>query len=124
MIDSETALTRRQIQIVRRLSRLFRVDRCGRLRRRGIDTVRRLIDRRGALIEELMQVDARRRAFASGTPGELDLAMMSFATEIEQGGRHCLAALAELGAELGRLRGEGAASGLRGESAGQLLGRG
>jgi hypothetical protein len=124
MIDRDMELTRREIRIVRRLSRLFRIERSGRLGRRPLDTVRRLIDRRGLLIEELMRLDARRRASALGASGELDLAMAAFATEIEEGGRRCQEVLAELGAELSRLRGEGAATGLRDGVAGQLLGRG
>jgi hypothetical protein len=124
MIDRDMELTHREIRIVRRLSRLFRIERSGRLGRRPLDTVRRLIDRRGLLIEELMRLDARRRASALGASGELDLAMGAFATEIEEGGRRCQEVLAELGAELSRLRGEGAATGLRDGVAGQLLGRG
>jgi hypothetical protein len=124
MIDSAMALTRREIRIVQRLSRLFRAERSGRFGRWPVDAVRRLIERRDTLIEELLQLETKRRASASVTCQELDLAMVSFATEVERGDQRCREILAELGAELGRLRGEGTATGLRGGVAGHLLGRG
>ena len=46
------------------------------------------------------------------------------AREVEQGEQRCLEFLAEIGARLSRLRGEGTATGLRDGADGRLLGRG
>ena len=124
MIDSATELTQSEIRLVRRLSRLFRCQYSGRLRRRSADAARRLIERRGRLIDELMRMEAKRRSFAQGGHDELDGAMTSLAREVELGKGRCLEVLAELETELTWRRGAGRASGLRDGAAGELLGRG
>jgi len=55
-------------------------------------------------------------------PDELDLTMGALAQEVERGEQRCLEFLAELGARLRRLRGEGTATGLRNGGDGRLLG--
>jgi hypothetical protein len=124
MIDPQTELMRREIAIARRLARLFRIERSGHLRRRPVETARRLIDRRGRLIDELTRLEERRRSLAPWVPDELNLTMGALAGEIERGEQRCLEFLAEIGARLSQLRGEGAATGLRDGADGRLLGRG
>jgi len=124
MSDPVDELMRREIQIAHRLVRLFRIERSGRLMRRPVGTARRLIDRRGHLIEELAGLEERRRSLAPLVPDELDRSMRALAQEAGQGEQRCLEFLAEIGARLSRLRGEGTPSGLRGGAAGRLLGRG
>ncbi len=115
---------RREMLIARRLVRLFRLERSGHLRRRSADTVFRLIDRRGRLIGELIQLEERRRSLAPWVLDELDLTMGALAREVDRGEQSCLEFLAEIGARLSRLRGEGTATGLRDGADGRLLGRG
>src|SRR5258708_5058035 len=123
MIDPGTELLHREILLARRLVRLFRIERSGHLRRRPAETAHRLIDRRGRLIEELAQLEERRRSLAPWVPGELGLTMGALAQEVERGEQRCLEFLAEIGARLSRLRGGGTATGLRDGSDGRLLGR-
>lgn len=124
MTSEEIMLMRREIRAARRLVRLFRIERSGRLGRRPRPTVRQLIERRGALIDELVRLEAKRRSCAPWTLTELDLAMGALRLEMERTEQSCQALLARLGAELGRLRGAGGATGLRGDAGGQLLGSG
>jgi hypothetical protein len=124
MIDPVIELMRREIAIARRLARLFRLERSGHLRRRPVETARRLIDRRGRLIDELTQLEERRRSLAPWVPDELGLTMRALAQEVERGEQRCLEFLAEIGARRSQLRGEGTATGLRDGADGRLLGRG
>lgn len=124
MSSEETALLRQEIAHARRLARLFRIERSGRLARRPAETARRLVDRRGDLIDRLLRLDAQRRSRMPWSSVELELAMGSLRLEVDRAEQSCLALLARLGAELGRLRGTGPASGVRGDAGGLLLGRG
>jgi hypothetical protein len=110
--------------MARRVARLFRLERSGHLRRQPVEIARRLIDRRGRLIEELAQLEEKRRSFAPWVPAELGLTMGALAREVECGEQRCLEFVAEIGARLSQLRGEGAATGLRDGADGRLLGRG
>jgi hypothetical protein len=123
MIDPGTELMRREILVARRLARLFRLERSGHLRRWPAEIARRLVDRRECLIEELARLEERRRSLAPWVPDELDLTMGALAQEVERGEQRCLEFLAEIGARLSRLRGEGTATGLRDGGDGRLLGR-
>jgi hypothetical protein len=124
MVDPGTELMRRELLVARRLARLFRFERSGRVWRWPADTVRRLIDRRGRLIDELTRLEERRRSLTPWALDDLDLTMGALAREVEQGEQRCLELLAELGARLNRLRGQGTATGLRDGASGRLLGRG
>ena len=124
MLADETTLMRQEIRTARRLARLFRAERTGRLGRRPSETARRFVERRGALIDELVRLEAQRRSLAPWTPTELDLAIGALRLEVDRAEQFCLALLAQLGAELGQRRGEGRATGLRAGTGGQLLGRG
>jgi hypothetical protein len=107
----------------RRLARLFRIERCGGFERRPIETMRRLTERRGQLVEELMRLDAERRSFAPWVTTDLDRSMWVLTRAIDGLHDDVAARLDRLGAELRLRRGEGTATGLR-DGGGQLLGRG
>ncbi|MFZ2008263.1 MAG: hypothetical protein WAV02_24500 [Stellaceae bacterium] len=122
MIDEATALIRQEYRIARRLARLFRIERSGGFARRPAELVRRVAERRGAVIDELMRLDAMRRSLAPWATAELDIAMGALRREIDRAEQRCRELLAELGAELERRRGLGTATGLRDRADGRLLG--
>jgi hypothetical protein len=124
MADVATELTRTEYRLARRLTRLFRIERHGRLERRPGDVAERFIARRGELVDELMRLEGRRRSLTPWPLPELDLAFATLAREVGSGEQWCHERLATLGAELDRRRGVGTATGLRDSGAGQLLGRG
>ncbi|HEV2188388.1 MAG TPA: hypothetical protein VGR70_14360 [Stellaceae bacterium] len=124
MSDPVSELMRREILVARRLARLFRLESSGHLRSWPAETARRLIDRRGRLIDELTRLEERRRSLAPWVPNELELTMGVLTREVARGEQRCLEFLAEIGARLSQLRGEGAATGLRDGADGRLLGRG
>jgi hypothetical protein len=124
MSDPVTELMRKEILVARRLARLFRLESSGHLRRWPAETARRLIDRRGYLIDELTRLEERRRSLAPWVPVELELTMGVLTREVTRGEQRCLEFLAEIGARLSQLRGGGAATGLRDGADGRLLGRG
>jgi hypothetical protein len=121
--DSET-LMERECRAVRRLARLFRIERSGRFERLPGEVSRRLRARRGELIKEVQQLETRRRSFEPWTLPQLDVAMGTLAREADEAERYCLERLALLGAELDRRRGRGSATGLRDGAGGRILGRG
>jgi hypothetical protein len=122
MLDDATALIRQERRAARRLARLFRIERTGRLARRSDEVSARIIERRGLLVAELARLEARRQSLAPWTTVELDVAMGGLAKEVERGEQRCLELLAELGVELARRR--GGVTGLRDGTEGRLLGRG
>ena len=124
MNDDAAMLVRQEYRAACRLARLFRIERSGRFFGRSSETVRRLIERRGHLVDELTRMDAARRSLVPRKPTELDRAMGELAKEVGSAERRCLELLAELGEELRRRRKAGAATGLRDGAAGQLLGHG
>jgi hypothetical protein len=124
MSDTATALLRQEYRAARRLARLFRIERSGRIARWPSGIARRLIDRRGRLIDEMVRLEQRRRSLEPWSSVELELAMGTLAREVDRTEQHCLERLAELGAELERRRGVGTATGLRDVVDGRLLGSG
>ena len=105
----------------RRLSRLFRIERAGGFDRRPAATVRRVIERREALIEELIAFQLRH----SNAPSPALLrALAELADEVGRSRDYAETQLEKLRMELGLRHGERPASGLRGGVSGQLLGRG
>jgi hypothetical protein len=124
MNDGAGELARREQQAARRLARLFRMERSGHFARRSAETVRRLVERRGHLVDELARLDARRQSLAPWITIELDLAIGALAKEVERAKESCLKRLAELGAELDQRHGAGSATGLRDSANGRLLGQG
>jgi len=124
MVDMAAELAKTEYRLARRLARLFRIERRGRFDRRPGDVAVRLVARRGALIDELMRLERRRRSLTPWNLPELDIALAGLAREVGSGEQWCRERLAELGAELDRRRGIGTATGLRAGGAGRLLGRG
>lgn len=122
MNDVLNMLLRQEYRAAKRLARLFRVERTGRLARCPPELAARLVERRGGLVRELEQFETRRRSLMPWTDAALDLAMGRLAREVRLTEQYCLGRLAELGAELERRRG-GSATGLRAGAAGRLLGR-
>ena len=82
MADLATDLARREGRAARRLARLFRIERHGGLARWPPETARRLIARRGLLVDELIALEVRRRSFAPWVPTELELAIEILAREV------------------------------------------
>jgi hypothetical protein len=118
--DPETGLRR----TARRITRLFRIERIGRLERRPAATIRRLITRRGALIDALIAAERRRRSDAETRPPALEQAFAELALEVGECRPSAERRLFELAAELRLRRGEVPPTGLRPSIGGQLLGRG
>lgn len=124
MADVAAELARTEYRLARRLARLFRIERRGRLERWPGGVAARFVARRGELVDELMRLEQRRRSLTPWPLPELDLALAALAREVSSGEQWCHERLAELGAELDRRRGVGTSTGLRDSGAGELLGRG
>jgi hypothetical protein len=120
--DDAASLMERECRAVRRLARLFRIERAGRFERLASDVARRLRARRGELIEEVQRLEAKRRSFEPWTLPQIDVAMGTLAREVDDAERYCLERLAVLGAELEQRRSHG--TGLRNGTDGRILGRG
>jgi hypothetical protein len=120
MADDSTTLMRREYRLAHRLCRLFRIERTGRLDRWPGPVADRLRSRRSQLIDEMLGLDAARRAVEPGVPPDLAGAMSVLAREVGCAEEYCLERLAEVGGELGQRR--GASTGLR-DGGGQVLGR-
>jgi hypothetical protein len=117
--------TMREIRLARRLERLFRVERTGGFARRPAATVRRLVERRGAVVAELLALDAARRGSAPPPlPAELGDALAELGREVKRSMTQAGQQQADLLAELRRRRPGGGSSGLRGGADGRLIGRG
>lgn len=114
----------RQCRAVRRLERLFRCERTGRLRRVSHALAQGLIARRDRLIGELFDLERARRAGLAPLPHELHRALTGLAREIEHSRQSAEIRLRQLDTELRFRRGEGRTSGLRGNAGGQVIGRG
>jgi len=108
-------------RMARRLSRLLRIERAGGFERHAAPTVRRLITRRGGLIEQLIASHARHR---SAHPTGLDAALIDLAYEVRQSQQFAAIRLQRLEAELRLRRGDGPATGIREGAGGHLLGSG
>jgi hypothetical protein len=121
MIEAVPDLEARERRLARRLSRLFRIERAGGFDRRSAATVRRLIDRRGALIDALIALERRR---GSGRSVALHQAMAELSREVRQAREQAEARIADLRVELGLRRGAGPPTGLRSGTSGRLIGWG
>lgn len=123
MINDASILLQRERLAARRLARLFRIERAGGFDRRPGDVARRLIERRGRLITELLRLDARRRSLEPWSTGDLELAMAVLQRNVRRCEQYCLERLAEIGAELERRR-AAVPTGLRDSAGGRVLGSG
>lgn len=119
--DPDAALCR----AAHRLCRLFRIERAGGFARCSAAAVRRIVARRGALIEGLIEgVTAFERPGSDGPSLALLQALAELADEAQLSRALAEARVVRLQAELELRRGEGRATGLRGAAEGRLLGRG
>ncbi|HVH82233.1 MAG TPA: hypothetical protein VM782_22745 [Stellaceae bacterium] len=123
MTDVQSDLIMREYRITRRLARLFRIERSGRLSQWPPGIGERLVGRRALLIEELLQLEQGRPDRDRRPPAALDEAMRALSREVEDAELWCHRRLEELGAELRLRRGLGVTTGLR-DGGGPLLGRG
>jgi hypothetical protein len=114
----------RQSRIVRRLGRLFRLERAGAFGRRSAETAWRLIGRRGELMAELTRIERHRRQARLPPSPELREAVNELAAEVALSRTYGETLVAGIGGELRARRGEAAPSGLRDGGGGRLLGRG
>ena len=121
---SGDALAERELRVMRRLSRLFRLERDGRLERWPMRFDFALIARRGRCIEELMTLDAERRRCGAAADHRLHGAAQALAQEIDGTLKPTEARAERLRSDVKVLRGEGSNSGKKGFSTGKILGRG
>jgi hypothetical protein len=113
-----------EARAARRLGRLFKIERAGGFDRRPAATVRRLVERRGAIIAELFRLERMRRSLPPARLAELDQALRELASEVGRSLHHSKTRIERLGADL-RLRGGGGPpTGLRDRAPGRLLGQG
>jgi hypothetical protein len=124
MTDPGTDMEVRESRAARRLGRLFKIERTGGFDRRPVATVRRLIERRGALVKELLLLDGMRRSDASPRSAELERVLRELAREVTQSLCHSQVRLDRLGTDLRLRRCEGVSTGVRDGANGRLLGRG
>src|SRR5713101_415810 len=124
MTDPGTDMTIRESRAARRLGRLFKIERAGGFDRRPVATVRRLIERRGALVTELLLLDGIRRSHASPRSAELEQVLGELAREVNLSLHHSETRVERLGTDLRLRRSEGVSTGVRGSASGRLLGRG
>ena len=112
----------RQTHVVRRLCRLFRIERAGGFEGRPAAIARLLIARRDTVIDELVAVEMRRQRDAQQPSAVMTEALQELRFEVDQGQEPAAARLRALQAEL-RKRSVGApGSGLRNTARGRFLG--
>jgi hypothetical protein len=109
--------------LARRVGRLFRYERAGRLSRRQ-ELAQRLSRRRGELIDALIRTDAARRNLQIPISPELRNAVEALWLETGGARRDADARLDRLRADLLMARGDGIPSGVRGVAGGRVIGRG
>ncbi len=122
MSERGRALVRCESRIARRLSRLFRIERNGGFKRRPFAIVRKVLERRGALVEALTAIDRKRRSGAALSSEELDAALTDLSRETERALDHAHKQLEQIGKDLRLSRGEGLATGMRAGTTGHTLG--
>jgi hypothetical protein len=124
MPDRERDIVAHESHLARRIARLFRMERVGRLIGRSQELTQRLRDRRGELIDALMRTDAARRNLRILISPELQRAVEALWRESGDAKRDADARLDRLRADLLMARGEGIPSGIRGSAAGRIIARG
>jgi hypothetical protein len=122
LIGNEPTLAHHRSRAVRRLARLFRIERNGGFDRRPPGLIARLIERRGILVDELM-VNLQRRSIANTSSAELDRTLNALAREVDRTLDHARARLEEISKDLRVSRGEGLPTGIRNRAHGQALGK-
>jgi|SRR5208282_4079553 len=124
MIETGTDVIAREARAARRLGCLFKIERAGGFDRRPAAMARRLLDRRGALVTELLLLDGMRRSLHSPDSVELDQALRELASEVRQSLHHSERPMERLGTDLRLRYGAGLPTGIRDSADGRLLGRG
>jgi hypothetical protein len=122
MIDA-TDLDAWETSAARRLCRLFRAERGGIEGRKAL-TVRRLVERRGALIEALIAAEDRRGGGRAAPSPKLVQAFAELALEVDRCRAQATTRVERLRWALRLRLGDRQASGVRGDGGGRLLGRG
>jgi hypothetical protein len=120
---TETELIVRESRIARRLARLFKVERAGRLDRLRSAAIGRLIARRAELVENLLDLERLRCTSASPPSSELERALAELRQEVNQASAQMRARMEQISADLRARLGEGPPSGIRGSGNGRLLGK-
>jgi hypothetical protein len=123
MTKSGTDLHLREAAVAHRLRRLFTAERANGFDRQPAATTWRIIERRGAMIEELQKLDDLRRALSLSRSIQLDRALRELAQEVSRASKDATRRLEQIGEDLRVRRREGASTGIRGSSDGRLLGR-
>jgi hypothetical protein len=122
MAETATDTILREVRIAGRLSRLFKIERCGGFARRPVGTVQRLIERRSTLVEQLLLLDAARRSLASPRSTELRHALRELAHEVQRSRLSAESTSHRLGTDLRSRQGSGLTTGIRNSATGRLLG--
>jgi hypothetical protein len=124
MPDRQRDIVAHERYLAHRVGRLFRLECAGCLSRRRADVARRLLDRRGELIDSLIRADHARRNLQIPISAELKLAIEALWREVGAARSKADARLEGLRDNLAMALGEGIPSGVRGMAAGRILGRG
>jgi hypothetical protein len=124
MPDNERDILAHEGHLARRVGRLFRMERVGRLIGRSEELTRRLRDRRGELIDALIRTDAARRHLGIPISPELQRAIEALWRESGDTKRDADARLDRLRADLLMARGDGIPSGIRGGAGGRIIAQG
>jgi hypothetical protein len=124
MSESKSDLHLRESRTARRLGRLFKIECAGGFDRLPLVTIWRIIERRGALIRELLKLDDLRRSLASSGSAELDRAIRELARNVSRASNCARSRAEKIDGDLRARRGEGVTTGIRSGPDGQLLGRG
>ena len=125
MIDNRATDTIiRETRAARRLGRLFKFERGGAFDRRPAATVRRLLERRAAIVTELLFLDRMRRSLPAPNSAALEEALRELASEVQRSRQHFEIRIGRLDADLRLFGGGGSPTGIRDSAAGCLLGQG
>lgn len=124
MPASERDIVAHESLLARRVGRLFRVERAGRLAERAPDLAQRLLDRRHELIDALIRTDTARRNLKIPISPELQHAAEGLWREAGEMRRVADMRLDRLRADLLLARGDGIPTGIRGLSNSRVIGRG
>jgi hypothetical protein len=124
MTVTEADLHLQESRAARRPARLFKIECGGGFDRWPVATIWRLVEHRGAVIRELLNLDELRRSLARSRSAEVEQAILELARDVTRASDCARSRIERINADLRVRRGEGVATGIRGRLDGQLLGRG
>jgi|307.fasta_scaffold635700_2 hypothetical protein len=119
---SETDPIAREGRTMRQLCRLFKIERLGALDRRAGDVRQRVIQRRWALLDELLWLE-RGRISASPRSSTFEQALAALAQEVNASLPAAQRRLQRLDRDLRLRLGEGQPTGVRDNANGRFLGK-